>query len=229
MTGVGGDELAEIVKIDRLEMGPSKAENFATIAAGKFGGSVDGLPVVGLFGNDFLGNYDTIIDIPDHVVSLVRTEDCSSPAPGWGEKIHTIPITHADARHPETELTVKINGHAADAFLDSGSVNTLITMDVARRAGVTREMLKHDPVHLGLGVTHDPLKIYRHQFSTLEVGDITFHNISLNVIDDLSDTEVLLGSDFLRHYRVWIGQGRKAYAQHDVDIPADDPYRKAAE
>lgn len=137
LTGVGGVELAQVVKIDSLEMGPSKASNFAIVAGGKFGGSINGLPIVGLFGDDFLGNYDTIVDIPDHIVRLVRTEDCPSPTPGWGERVHTIHVSHDTADNLKTILEIKVNGHVADATLDTGATNTLVTMHTARRAGVT--------------------------------------------------------------------------------------------
>lgn len=230
LTGVGGVELAQVVKIDSLEMGPSKASDFAIVAGGKFGGSINGLPIVGLFGDDFLGNYDTIVDIPDHIVRLVRTEDCPSPTPGWGERVHTIHVSHDAADNLKTILEIKVNGHVADATLDTGATSTLVTMHTARRAGVTREMLQQDPVSVGFGLTRDPVKIYHHLFSTLEIGDIVFHNIRLSVLDDdLPNTDALLGSDFMRHYRLWIGRGSKIYAQHDTDIPSNDPDHQAAE
>ena len=227
--GVGGREFSQAVKVDSLEMGPSKASNFTVIAGGKFGSSIDGLPIVGLFGNDFLSNYDTIIDIPDHVVRLVRTENCPSATPGWGGKIHAIPVTHSSSDSLKTTLEVKINDHAADATLDTGSANTLVTRSAARRAGVTRAMLQQDPVSLTWGVTHDPLKAYHHLFSTFEVGGIVFHNIRLTVVEDIPEGDVLLGSDFMQHYRLWIERGSKLYVQHDTDIPSDDPDRKSAQ
>ena len=230
LTGVGGVELAQVVKIDSLEMGPSKASDFTIVAGGKFGGSINGLPIVGLFGDDFLGNYDTIVDIPDHIVRLVRTEDCPGPTPGWGERVHTIHVSHDTADNLKTILEIKVNGHVADATLDTGATNTLVTMHTARRAGVTHEMLQQDPVSVGFGLTRDPVKIYHHLFSTLEIGDIVFHNIRLSVLDDdLPNTDALLGSDFMRHYRLWIGRGSKIYAQHDTDIPSNDPDHQAAE
>lgn len=228
MTGVGGSELVQAVRIKSLEMGPSSAKNFAVIAGGKFGGHADGLPVVGLFGQEFLANYDTIVDVPDHVVQLVRTEDCSFPTPGWEGAVHKIPVTHSSTDGLKTRLQIKINGKPAEAILDTGASSTLVTMSAARRAGVTQAMLNNDPVMPGYGVTRDPIKIYRHFFSTLEIGDIVFRNIRLDVVDDLSESDVLLGSDFLKHYRVWISRDDYLYAQHDKDIPAADAGQSTA-
>ncbi|WP_215749168.1 MULTISPECIES: retroviral-like aspartic protease family protein [unclassified Gluconobacter] len=228
MTGVGGSELVQAVMIKSLEMGPSSARNIVTIAGGKFGEKADGLPVVGLFGQEFLANYDTIVDMPDHVVQLVRTEDCAVATPGWEGTIHKIPVTHSANDGLKTRLQIKINGKSADAVLDTGASSSLVTMSVARRAGVTRAMLSNDPVFPGYGVTREPIKIYRHLFSTLEVGDIAFKNIRLDVVESLPGSEALLGSDFLKHYRLWISRDDYLYAQHDKDIPAGEADQSAA-
>ncbi|MFT8763867.1 MAG: retropepsin-like aspartic protease, partial [Gluconobacter potus] len=105
--------------------------------------------------------------------------------------------------------------------LDTGAASSLISMDGARSAGVTRAMLEKDPVTTGYGLTRDPVKNYRHPFDTLQMGDIVFRDVVLRVGGDLPDTDALLGADVLRHYRIWIPRwGHRMFVQHDVDIPA---------
>lgn len=219
--GVGGDEYARVVTIRTLDMGSSKALNIAVAGVGKFTGKIAGLPIVGLFGRDFLGRYDTVVDMPSHRVRLVETEDCATPTPGWTGRIHTIPISHPYNGGQKTTLDIRLNGHVTNAVLDTGAGSSLISMDGARAAGVTRAMLEKDPVTTGYGLTRDPVKNYRHDFDTLQMGDIVFRNVVLRVGGDLPDTDALLGADVLRHYRIWIPRwGNRMFVQHDVDIPA---------
>ncbi|MFB9915056.1 retropepsin-like aspartic protease family protein [Gluconobacter kanchanaburiensis] len=217
--GVGGDDYGRVVMIDTLDMGSSKALNVAVAGVGKFTGHVAGLPVVGLFGRDFLGRYDTVVDMPNHRVKLVETEGCDTPTPGWAGRVHTVPISHLYDGGHQTSVSIRLNGHLTDAMLDTGAATTLISRDAARAAGVTRAMLEKDPVTTGYGLIRDPVKNYRHHFETFQLGDLTFRNVELKIADDLPDTEGLVGADVLRHYRIWIPRdGSKMFIQHDMDI-----------
>ncbi|AQS89915.1 hypothetical protein A0U94_01910 [Gluconobacter albidus] len=219
--GVGGQDYGRVVTIDTLDMGSSKATNIAVAGAGKFVGKIAGLPIVGLFGRDFLGRYDTVVDMPSHRVRLVETEDCETPTPGWEGPVHTVRISHIYNEGHKTTLEIRLNGHPTDATLDTGAGTTMISLDAARAAGVTRVMLEKDPVSIGYGLTRDPVKNYLHHFDTLQVGDIVFRDVSLRVGEGLSDTDALLGADVLKHYRIWIPRyGNRMFVQHDVDIPA---------
>lgn len=218
--GVGGEDYGRVVTIDTLDMGSSKAQNIAVAAVGQFTGQVAGLPVVGLFGRDFLGRYDTVVDMSAHRVQLVETEDCETPTPGWTGQIHAVPISRLYNGGRKTTLDIRLNGHATDAVLDTGAASTLISLNAARAAGVTQAMLEKDPATIGYGVTRDPVKNYRHHFETLQVGDIVFHDVVLRVGGDLPDTDALLGADFFRHYRLWIPRnGDRMFVQHDIDVP----------
>ncbi|MBS1103805.1 retroviral-like aspartic protease family protein [Gluconobacter sp. Dm-62] len=218
--GVGGEDYARVMTIDTLDMGSSKATNVLVAGTGKFGGEVAGLTIVGLFGRDFLGRYDTIVDMPGHLVKLVETEDCETQTPGWTGRIHAVPISHPYNGGQTTTLDIRLNGHSVDALLDTGAASTVVSLEAARAAGVTRAMLEKDPVSIGYGITHDPVKNYRHHFDTLQVGDIVFRDVVLRVGGGLLDTEALLGADILKHYRIWIPRdGSKLFVQHDADIP----------
>ncbi|WP_408873943.1 TIGR02281 family clan AA aspartic protease [Gluconobacter roseus] len=222
--GVGGEDYGRIVTIDTLDMGSSKALNIAVAGVGKFTGRIAGLPIVGLFGRDFLGRYDTIVDMPNHRVRLVETEDCDTPTPGWTGRIHAVPIGHPYNEGHKTTVDIRLNGHVIEADLDTGAATTLISRDAARAAGVTRAMLEKDPVTIGYGLTRDPVKNYRHPFETLQLGDITFRDVVLKVGGDIPDADALLGADVLKHYRIWVPrEGNRMFVQHDVDIPASSP------
>ncbi|MFT8808057.1 retroviral-like aspartic protease family protein [Gluconobacter sp.] len=222
--GVGGEDYGRVVTIDTLDMGSSKALNIAVAGVGKFTGRIAGLPIVGVFGRDFLGRYDTVVDMPGHRVRLVETEGCDTPTPGWTGRIHTVPVSHLYNGGHKTTVDIWLNGHATDAVLDTGAGTTLISRDAARAAGVTRAMLEKDPVTIGYGLTRDPVKNYRHHFETLQLGDIIFRDVVLRVGGDLPDTDALLGADVLKHYRIWIPrEGSRMFVQHDADIPATDP------
>ncbi|GBR44585.1 retroviral-like aspartic protease family protein [Gluconobacter roseus] len=222
--GVGGADYGRVVTIDTLDMGSSKARNVAVAGVGKFTRQIAGLPIVGLFGRDFLGRYDTVVDMPGHRVRLVETEDCGTPTPGWTGRIHAVPIDHPYNDGHSTTLNIRLNGHVTEAVLDTGAATTLISRDAARAAGVTRAMLEKDPMTIGYGLTRDPVKNYGHHFETLQVGDITFRDVMLKVTGALPDTDALLGADVLKHYRIWIPrEGSRMFVQHDVDIPPASP------
>lgn len=217
--GVGGSDYGQVEIIRTLDLGSSKAKNVGVVVTGVFDGSVAHLPVVGLFGRDFLGNYDMLVDMPRHRVRLVDVEDCSTPTPSWAGRIHTVRVGHPYGDNHRTTLDIRLNGHPAEASLDTGAGTTLISVSAAHDAGVTQAMLNVDRVSTGYGVTHDPVRIYHHRFATLQVGDLVFTNVVLSVASGIPDGGSLLGADMLRHYRIWLPRvGSKMYVQHDVDI-----------
>ncbi|EHH68959.1 retroviral-like aspartic protease family protein [Gluconobacter morbifer] len=222
--GVGGDTFAQVVVVDKLDMGTSSASNIMMIAGGKFPGHIGDLPIVGLFGRDFLRNYDTIVDMPSHRVELVTARGCHSATPAWSGPVHAVPVYEAAGENPpqSVQLDMKLNGRSVETTLDTGASRTLVTRAAAHRAGVTNAMLEQDPYSTGYGMTRDPMKIYRHRFQTLQIGDMTFHDVVLSVGGDIPGAEALLGADLMRHYRLWIPRfGNRVYFQHDKDIPAD--------
>lgn len=225
--GVGGSTLVSVSSIDKLDLGTSQAHNIAVIEGGHFNHKIGALPIVGLFGADFLANYEMMVDMPDHEVRLAKVRGCADPTPVWKGRSTKINIDREGGSSNMIGLSVKVNGHPVDAILDTGAQITLLSLSEAHHVGVTDAMLALDRVGTIRGVANNPRKSFIHRFDTLQVGDIVLHNVVFAVSDALSEQDMLLGADFLQHHRVWIKLwDDTGYIQHDKDIPADDPIRR---
>jgi len=227
MRGVDGSDFMGGGVADDLGLGSARTRDVTFIIGGPGGQTVDGLPVVGLFGEDFLGNYDMVMDLPDQRLDLYRVMNCTSPTPGWSGEVHSVAVRPDDPGPTKIGVRLKVNGAPVVAALDSGAGMTELTMDDARSAGVTRAMLERDPQIMVTGLTNHPVKAYRHRFDSLTIGDVVLRNVVLTVQPDLDFA--LLGSDFLRWFRVWVPRrGDRMYFQRARDIPHDDPAWVAA-
>ncbi|WP_171034183.1 retroviral-like aspartic protease family protein [Lichenicoccus roseus] len=200
--GIGGVVEAPVVAVRRLDLGHGVARDIQMPVASDFGPPVQGLRVAGLFGADFLSNYDVDLDVPGHHFALYDLRQCRGELRPL-DAAFDIPIRLESTR---IELQAMLNGHPIDAVLDSGAVGTLVTEDDAARAGVTRQMLRSDPAVFAIGVDEERLRSHRHRFDTLEIGDETMRNYRFTV----SDTDfTLIGEDFLRSNHVWISYPRR--------------------
>ncbi len=201
--GIGGIVDAPVVIVRRLDLGHGVARDIAMPVAGDLGSTVQGLPVAGLFGADFLSNYDVDLDLPDHRFALYDLRHCSGGLRPLDAPAFAVPFRLESTR---INLKVRLNGHPIDAVLDSGSVATLVTLDDAATAGVTRGMLQADRGGFAIGIDETRLPAHRHRFAALEIGDETMQNYPFAV----ADTDfTLIGNDFLRANHVWISYPRR--------------------
>ncbi|GAN53790.1 retroviral-like aspartic protease family protein [Tanticharoenia sakaeratensis] len=227
--GVDGPSMASVQTARTIALGTGQARDAAFLVADlPQARPVSGLPVVGLFGAEFMLNYDIVLDQPDTTMSLLHVTGCSMPAPLWSGMMHLAPIDIDGPGRNKIGVTLMVNGKRVTAALDSGASTTTIPLDDAHRAGVTDAMLDQDvKIHVR-GVGNTPITGWRHRFATLGVGSITLNNVVLTVLPD--QDYALLGDDFLRGHRVWIPRnGNTMYIQSRAEIPANDPARKAAE
>ncbi|AOX16349.1 retropepsin-like aspartic protease [Kozakia baliensis] len=205
MHGVGGETMGDIVIADKLGLGSATASDVPFIAVGNLfdGHAIDGLPVVGLFGADFLSSYDVIFDLPEHRINIYDIHGCKKQLPEWRGNFSKIKVEHWWRDSTKIVLHLKLNGHPIEAFLDSGAFRTLISRDDALEAGVRKSDLKQDRQGLGFGIDDEKTARFFHRFDSLELGSFRFNHPVLSVAE--TDNS-LLGAEFLRHYQVWIPQ-----------------------
>ncbi|MBR0560549.1 retropepsin-like aspartic protease family protein [Neokomagataea anthophila] len=203
LNGVGGSTFANLVSVDTLGIGSGIARNVTLLSTGEKSGhnTIAGLPIVGLFGADFLRNYDIAMDLPQHQIALFDVEGCTGQIPPWPGKYTSIPFSSPINDRNKIGVTLKINDHPIDAIIDSGASSTLLAEDDVLDAGIKKTDLHADKSMSSYGVSEDKVTNYLHKFKSFSIDSLNFHNITLSVADvDIN----LLGADFLRHYRLWI-------------------------
>ncbi len=198
--GIGGTVFAQLATIHRLGLGHGIAREITMPVVGELGGPVEGMPVLGLFGADFLSNYDVDIDVPGHHFAMYALRGCGTAIQPVDGPYFEVPF-HLDAT--KIELDLKLNGRPVRGFLDTGATRTLITPDDARRAGVNEQALSEDHVGHAVGIDASPLDARLHRFGSLEIGAERMNNFPF-VVADADIDDMILGDDFLRFNRVWI-------------------------
>ena len=199
LIGTGGAVFARDATIAILRLGNMVGRNVRFVTAGRWHGRIDGLPLAGLFGGDFLANYDVAFDLPAHRVSLYREQSCGDHLRPWPGVAYRLPFRLVNGT--EVDLPIAINGHVVPAVLDSGASRTVLDRDAGRMGGATDAALAADPATIGTGIDGNRNPMRLHRFDSLQVGPERF---APSVVE-VGDTGVtLLGADYLRGRRVWI-------------------------
>ncbi len=220
LSGIGGATFAPIVTVHDLGLGHGVAPSLELPVAVEFRAPVDGLPVVGLFGTDFLSNYDVDLDVPHGHFGLYHAQGCPDDMRPFDPPYLSVPFRD-DEGH--IVVDIRLNGRPATAILDTGASTSLIDAADAGRAGVTADLLAPDRVGAVSGIASRAMPSHRHRFDSLEVGDERLSNVRLAVADTTIG-ETLLGRDFLRFNRVWISYRRRMlYIQPTVQGPVPTP------
>lgn len=196
--GIGGPVSVPIVTVRSLVLGRGLARNIALPVAGDLGPPVQGMPVIGLFGADFLSNYDVDVDLPGGHFGLYELHACGSNIRPVDPPYFEVPFR---LENTKIVLDLKLDDTPMTAFLDSGAMRTLVTRNDARRAGVTMQGMAGDRAGHAVGIDSNPVDMRLHRFGSLEIGAERMRNFPF-AVGDIDDS--LLGDDFLRFNRVWI-------------------------
>ena len=200
LVGTGGAVFARDVTIRTLQLGHMVARNVQLASAGRLHGQIGGLPLVGLFGGDFLANYNVLFDLPAHRVSLYREQNCGDHLRLWPDGTF-YRLAFDLVNDTEIDVPIAINGHGVSAVLDSGASRTVLDSAAGREGGATDASMAGDPAIIGTGIDGNRNPMRLHRFDSLQVGPERQAPVRVEV----GDTGVtLLGADYLRSRRVWI-------------------------
>ncbi|WP_143217676.1 retroviral-like aspartic protease family protein [Acetobacter persici] len=224
ISGVTGEMLSPVMRADKMGLGTATSgEVYLTQAKRSFGGTLEGRPVVGLFGADFLRSYDVMFNLPARKIALYELSGCKSPTPTWDGPSSTLDWYRLGTQGMRIGTTMRLNGKKIDTMLDSGAWHTTVLPSQARKAGVMKdELARGVPVTSG-GVNGKRRGGgYLHRFDSLQIGTELYPNPMLAVSPIETDGYALLGADFLRHNRVWISYKKEQIFIQRLRPPEQD-------
>ena len=130
------------------------------------------------------------IGTPTQPVAVVRVDWTSRPAP------------HLIAK-------AAVNGRNIYVLFDTGSWRSVLSLDAARRAGITPDSPGVIPAGATMGLGSKVVKVWAAPIDKFEIGGETIEHTHLLIGDiGLDDADMLLGSDFFLAHRIYV-----AYSQ----------------
>ena len=171
----------------------------SSVVVGPVLDQVDGRPVAGLLGEDFLSPFDLDLNIGAGTLTLYSVSDCAGRFLPWTE--HYTAIAAWRPVRNMLMLPMRIGGTSLQAELDSGAAATTVTffgmlpLGLAAGGGITVR---------GFGA--GSLAARTQHFPAVQIGDMTAAPADLLVapIHTLRSVGVLLGADWLAKWHVWV-------------------------
>ena len=198
INGINGSFIAPAAVINRLLLGTAVIWHLKFAVAGDYGPARNGVVVDGLLGSDLLSRYDVDFDLPHERIDLYEKSRCKPILASASYAKDELPFRQEDDHL--IRLPIALSGHVADALLDSGAQQTMLTNEILTTAHVKRDLgLGHDVV--ATGIDGHPVRLRLFSVPLLQIGPIRQEPVDVMVADLPS---ALIGSDFLRAHRVWI-------------------------
>ncbi len=164
-----------------------------------------------ILGVDYLLQADLEIDLGARRMQFNRLGKCSKTA-------HL--VAGASVLDMETDpyidtplFYVKVNGIPTRAIIDTGAPSTAIRAGAARRAGIAPAMPGAEKLTAITGIGEGSLSAWGVTVAEMQIGDDTFKDLKITLFDSKEDdhegSELILGVDFLRSYRVLFSSSQR--------------------
>lgn len=212
--GVGGNSFAWMTTVKTFTI---FGADLPRIPFYVFGNDVGG-GAVGLLGQNVFRLGDVDYDLANGMISLLRTHgDCKKTSLAYwansaGVPYSEIDIDFASAEHPHTMGDAFLNGKRIRVMFDTGAAFSLLSLDAARRAGVTPKSPGVESGGSSYGVGRHEVPTWVGHFASFRIGDEEIRNARLTFGDtSMEDVDMLVGADFFLSHHVLV-----ATSQHSL-------------
>jgi tetratricopeptide (TPR) repeat protein/predicted aspartyl protease len=172
---------------------------------------------IGVLGQNVFRLGDVEYDLANGVISILRTRgDCRKASLAYWANARSIPysvmdIDFATVERPHTTGEAYVNGSKIRVVFDTGAGSSVLSLEAAKRAGVTPDSPGVMPAGTSSGFGRRTLPTWIAPFASFKVGDEEIRNTHLR-IGELRDTDMLIGADFfLSHHILVASSQRKLY------------------
>lgn len=188
--------------------------------------------IVGLLGDDVLGQFDVSIDFPKRKLDIISQNHCDGRVVYWKDRPVAIIPFHLVRSTLHIVLPVTLDGHSIKAFLDTGASRSTLNRHPAENI-FGLKLGSADTPAAGTLNGEKGSTVWHHTFKTLTFEGVTVANPTFSIIpdrvrkhiaepqlgsliartnDDELEPDILLGMDVLKHLHVYIAyKERKLY------------------
>jgi predicted aspartyl protease len=163
----------------------------------------------GTLAPDIMRLYDVDFDFANAKLNLFSQDHCPGAVVYWTKDAYAQIEFHVD-RVGHIELPIEVDGHTLSAAFDTGSSESIMSLDLAKR------LFDLDEKSLDFkAISNLPLHTYRYPFKTLKFGGVTVNNPDIllvpNSVSHVGD-KFILGMGILRQLHLYIAyKERKLY------------------
>ena len=230
VSGIGGSFIPKVATVKTFSVaGIAGQDALFLVGSNDFGGGV-----VGILGQNLLRIADVEFDFANGALRFVKPQHCGDDILAYWAHAQAVSMVDVDwttAQRPHLIAKAEVNGRDIHVLFDTGSWRSILSLDAARRAGITPNTPGVVPAGATYGLGSKLVTVWAAPIDKFEIGGETIEHTHLLIGDiGLEDADMLLGSDFFLAHHVYA-----AYSQNKVyftynggpvfDVNAQQPVR----
>ena len=210
LKGVAGNSLIYVAVLETFSLGRLEGTKLAAYIDNRLPAGVDGT-----LSPDMMRHYDVDIDLLRGTLSLFSQKHCVGKVVYWTKSGYVaLPMEVESDGHIRVPVTV--DGAKVTALLDTGARNSIISMSLAKKIGVSENSPDLKLVRGSTGPNNtlsDALnKKYDYPFKLLDFNGIAVSNPHLQIVSDgylPKGMDMLVGVSILRRLHLYIAYGEE--------------------
>jgi len=211
VSGIGGSFVPKIATAKTFSVAGLNGHDAEFLVGNNaFGGDI-----AGILGQNIFRIADVEFDFANGVLRFVKPQDCGDDVLAYWAKTQPIAVVRVDwtsAQRPHLIAKAAVNGRNIHVLFDTGAWRSILSLDAARRAGITPDSPGVVPAGATFGLGSKVVRVWAAPIDKFEIGGETIEHSHLLIGDiGLDDADMLLGSDFFLAHHVYV-----AYSQDKV-------------
>ena len=216
VNGVGGAVRPSLTRVKEFDLLNVKMHEVEFLVLGPEGGGLSGI-----IGQNLFRRHDVEFDLAHAAIRLFRPKDCEHMSFAYWAKAAGQPVSQLDleaqAGDPHTESIGWVNGERMRVLFDTGAAVSMLTLEAARRAGITPASPGVTAAGSAHGIGPSAVRTWIAPVASFRIGDEEVKNTRLRIAEDsmgspLLHIDMLLGADFFLSHRIFVANSqRKLY------------------
>ena len=210
LTGVGGEAHVSMTTV------PTFTIFGVTIPKVEFivGGNDLGGGAAGLLGQNVFRLADDVeYDLANGIIRLFSPDGCRHAVLAYwavGRVYSVMDIARSTPFSPHTAGVAFLNGARIRVIFDTGSPTSILTLEAAKRAGVTPETAGVVAAGQSAGVGRQLVPTWIAPFPSFKIGDEEVRNTRLRIgASGVRDVDMLIGADFFLSHRIYVANSQE--------------------